>query len=476
MSFCSFTKDFSKNSITTVSNSFIIDYMTDASGDAVKVYLYGLFLCENFSDDVNVESFSKSLCLDVETVCDCFKFWEEYGIVSIISTEPFTVKYLSTSQNGKPRKFKPEKYTEFNKAIQVMLPDRMISTAEYSEYFSIMENYQIKPEAMLMIVKYCVDIKGSNVGFRYISTVAHDFANRQLKTVESIEKELSDYITRSNEIERILQAIGNKRKPEIEDLKYFNKWHSEMQFELESILFSAKKCKIKNMEKLDALMTEFYTNKRFAISEIENYLNEKTAIRETAMKVAKALSVYCEVISTYVDNYVSPWLSKGYDVDTLVKIASYCFKTNRKSFEEMNDFIDFLYSRGLVSLESIVIYFNNVSKNDEFIKKLLSTACTSRKPNRWDRENLEHWREWGFSDEMLLKAAERSSGKNNPIAYMNIVLSNWKSSNVFTIDKITQLSTAKTDLSFSAPQFGNEHNYTKEDFENLFDNLDDIDL
>ena len=43
----------------------------------------------------------------------------------------------------------------------------MISTSEYTEYFNIMETYGIKPDAMLLIVRYCVDRKGEDIGYKY---------------------------------------------------------------------------------------------------------------------------------------------------------------------------------------------------------------------------------------------------------------------------------------------------------------------
>lgn len=46
MSFCSFSKEFNENSYTAVENQFFTKYMPDADGFAVKVYLYGLYLCQ----------------------------------------------------------------------------------------------------------------------------------------------------------------------------------------------------------------------------------------------------------------------------------------------------------------------------------------------------------------------------------------------------------------------------------------------
>lgn len=476
MSFCSYSKEFGLNHTTSIQNSFITDYLSDVNGDAVKIYIYGLYLCENSSVDVNLTAFSEALYLDEETVKDYFRFWEEYGVISIISYEPFTVKYLNLAKTGKPRKIKPEKYSDFTKAVQSIIT-RMIPPNEYAEYFTIMEDYFIKPEAMLMIIKYCVDLKGSNIGGKYIQTVARDFASRQITSIEAIENELSDYNMRTGDIMEIFKSANIKKKPDIDDLKFFNKWHKDMQFEVSAITFVAKKMKIHTMEKLDAIMNELYINKAFCAKEIENYLNEKERIKDIAIKIATNLSVYCEVITPYIDNFVSPWKNKGYSDETLLFIANYCFKKKKKSFEEMNETINNLYENGLVTLESIVSYTKNVSKNDEFIKTLLDCAQIIRRPTKWDRDNLELWRNWGFNDEMLIEASKISAGKNNPISYMNIVLSNWKSGGIFTKDKIPVAQKPQApQQKHTAEKFGTEREYNEEFFADFFDNIDEVDF
>ena len=65
--------------------------------------------------------------------------------------------------SGKARKYKPEKYSDFTKSVQLLLPNRMISTSEFTEYFNIMETYGIKQDAMLLIINYCIDKKGNEV-------------------------------------------------------------------------------------------------------------------------------------------------------------------------------------------------------------------------------------------------------------------------------------------------------------------------
>lgn len=445
MSF-SFSKEYSQNAYTDVENVFISEYLPISSGNAVKVYLYGLFLCKNEKDVKTLSDFAEAVYLTETEVKDCFKYWEEFGLLTVLSEEPFSVNYLPVKSvySGKPRKFKAEKYTDFTKGLQAIISARMIPTNEFTEYFSIMETYSIKPEAMLMIVKYCVDLKGNNIGYHYVSTVAKDFGVRQINTVEKVERELSTYVLHTGEISKILKALSSKRQPDIEDLKYLNKWQNELNFETESIVFAASKIKKGSFEKLDEFLMELYSMKSFSKEEIADYMNKKQRVYELAIRINRALSLYVDVIDTVVDTYTKKWLSYGFSEDALIYIAGVCFKNGNNKLANMDELVESLYQKGCVDLTSVSDYFDGIQKTDEFIKKVLITAGITRRPNEWDRNNLATWKNWNFSDEMILQAAGLASGKSSPIPYMNGILSNWKHNNVFTTSDIPENSTNAT--------------------------------
>ncbi len=469
MSFCSFSKETITNSSTVLDNRFISTYLPEANGDAIKIYIYGLFVCQESDSDISFDKFCNDVKLDKDVVSDCFRFWEELGIVNVLSEDPFIVKYLPVAQS-KPRKYSAEKYGEFNKALQVLIPERMITTNEYAAYFSLMEENGLKPEALLMIVKYCVDLKGGAIGLRYILKVANDFIARGITTTTKIEKELSDYSLKTGEFASLMNYILPNKKPQIEDLKLFEKWNKQLLYDIDTIIFIAKSAKIKNIEKLDKEIDVLYASKKFSEKEIADFYKSKAKTTELAYAINRSLSVYTEVIDPVIENYVIPWQNMGYDEETLLFLATYCFKKNRRSLEEMNEVVEKLYKNGLITLTSIAEYLKSISADDDFIKKLLLIAGLSRKPTEWDRANLKTWRSWNFSDEMICEACAIAAGKSNPMSYVNAVLSGWKSEGIFTADKIR-----RTDKKAN-PQAIQTRNYTKEEFDKLIDDIDEIEF
>ena len=65
---CSFSKEFSTSSYTNVENAFIYQYLPVSDGNAVKVYLYGLFLCQNPSFDQPLSSIASALQMEEKEV------------------------------------------------------------------------------------------------------------------------------------------------------------------------------------------------------------------------------------------------------------------------------------------------------------------------------------------------------------------------------------------------------------------------
>lgn len=461
MGFCSLSIDFKKTSSTSIDNSFIYNYLPDADGTAVKVYLAGLVYCKSQSE-ISVEDFAKNLNLTLEQLYDSFVYWEQLDLVKILSRTPLVVSYLPIPSNvNKPKKYNVEKYSDFTVTVQSLIPERMISVNEYSQYFSIMEENRILPDAMILIIKYCVDLKGKNIGYRYILKVIHDFISRGLTTFDAIDNELSQYLTNCSEVNKVLELLKIKRKAEIEDVKLYEKWTKVYGFSNDSILFAVSKIKKGKIEKLDEFLTELFSYKLFTSEEIDNYAQTKESLYDFTLKINKSLSVYYEVLEPEIETYTSNWINIGYSEQTLLFLASYCFKSNRRSIPALDDLIKKLYSQGIISFESVISYFEDINKQNEFILELFKIVGISRQPIEWDRENLKTWQSWGFSDEMIILACKYSAGKTSPFSYVNKLLSDWKTNNTFTPDKVKPLSNTPS------ASFENQREYSQEYFDSL---------
>ena len=141
MGLCSFSKDLD-NGYTIVVNKFITKYLPEANGFAVKVYLYGLYLCENRESDFSIKSMAEVLKTSEESIQEAFAFWEDYDLVEILARVPFTVQYLPVrSAIGRPKKIRYEKYADFNKELQRKMQKvgKFVSSNDYVKYMHFLE-------------------------------------------------------------------------------------------------------------------------------------------------------------------------------------------------------------------------------------------------------------------------------------------------------------------------------------------------
>ena len=451
MPLISVSDEIAAKAFTYIENKFITKYLPVLDPVAVKVYLYSLYLYQSGKSSCTLEELAAKLNISEDEVKSYFDYLEEFELVSVISVSPFEVKILDAENiSGTPKKFKPEKYADFTKAVQSILKGRMISTNEFREYFLMLEEYGFEQNALIMIISYCVNLKGDNIRLQYIKKVAKSFADDNITTAKKVDEKLSTYTSSTAVLLNIFKAAGISRQPDIEDDKLYKKWTAELGFEDGAIVACAKKFKIKTVEKLDSTLEELYKNKKFDVKEIEDYYNSKNAVYSATVDIAKALGVYMQNSAPYVENYVNVWCDLGFGFKALKSVAEYCFKNGKKSFEDMNDFVKGLYDNGTVSDGSVEDYLDKLRAQDAFIKKILSECGLTRKVIDWDRTSLEKWRSWNFSDEMILEAARLSANKSNPLSYLSTVLSSWKSEGKFSLDDVQtstpSASTSKADI------------------------------
>ncbi|MBQ2714506.1 MAG: DnaD domain protein [Clostridia bacterium] len=444
MSFCRFTNEYLIDNYTFIDNLFISEYLPYAPENAVRVYVFGLFLCSNpISRDNSLDSMSASLNLPIDDIVNSFEYWAEQGLVTITSKAPLEVRYLPVKTSiAPPKKFKPEKYSDFNVALQQLFPTRMITPNEYNEYYNVIESRHIQPEAMLMIIQYCVNLKGVDIRFPYIIAVAKDWANSGIKTCADVEEKLKEYESTSDSIKTILATLGKKNTGDLEDREYYLKWTKSWGFDFASILFAAKQCKNKGgMKKLDSLLDKYYKLNLYTIKEMEEYKAHRDTLYSIAKDVSKTIGLYYESYDYIVESYISPWVQRGFDKDSIVTVAQYCFRRNIRTIEGVNHAINKFYKLGLVSVDSINRYIDHLLENDNIIARILEKAGCARTVLSADRDYYNTWSTiWGFSDEMIEYAATLAVNTSLPLSYINKVLSRWNSEKITTLEEAKKSS------------------------------------
>ena len=442
MAFCSFSKDLDGNTFTSVENKFITKYMPEASGFAVKVYLYGLYLCEKPSVNFSLSSMAEVLKTDEEKIIEAFIFWQDYDLVEILSKEPFTVSYLPlNSAVGKPKKVRYERYGDFNKELQRKMQSvgKFVSAGDYMKYMRFLEETAMQPQALLLVAEYCINKQGETVSPSYIFNKAKKLLRNGLTTYEQVERELSSYNAHEKDIVAILTAMNSYQKtPDETDYAYLRKWTETLGFGLDAILATAKRTKRGNMQTLETVLEELYEKGILGAEEIDSYLTQRETLSSLVFRIARKLGVKVSNPATYIDVYLEKWRNTyGYEEDSLLDIALFCLKTDRGSFDGMDAVVERLFANGVIQKDTLKSFLKE--KNDEWkLFAKIQDICGNIRRNANNLSLIRTWREWNFSDEMILESAKRSSTSANPIPYMNKILSEWKNQQIFSVKAIPE--------------------------------------
>lgn len=481
MALCSYSSKLAMDGYTVIDNTFLNEFLPQATGDDVKVYLYGLNLCSNpNTDDNSLDTMSKVLSLSEDDILKSFAYWQEMGLVQVVSANPLEVRFLPVrARSGSSKIRNKEKYTDFNTQIQAVISGRMITPTEFNEYYSLIETYHFEPEALVMIAKYCTTKRSTSIGYPYILAVARNYADEGLKTIEAVEQKFMEYEQNSDEIKRVLTALGLKREADIEERNLYLKWNNNFGFTNGVIVEVAKSLKKKGgFSKLDSLLSKYYKQQLFTIEEISEFSEKEDEMYELAKIVSKNLGLYYQNLENVVDVYIADWTNKGYDAQTLTMISMYCFKQSIRSLDAMGTVVQKFFKLGLVSLESIEQYISGVIKSDEEIKVVLDSVGLVRSVSSFDRDFFKTWtNNWGFSNEKILQVSEIAKGKSNPMSYLNKILSSINERGLKTEKEIADYlkSASSGTQKVDKPEF-EQRTYTAEEMNSLFDSLDDIEI
>ena len=93
MAAVSFSEGNALYDITPVENIFILEYMANAPGEYIKVYLLGLTMCYHSNEEYSVSKMASALSITEDEVKAAYTYWAQLGLIEILSRRPYEVRY-----------------------------------------------------------------------------------------------------------------------------------------------------------------------------------------------------------------------------------------------------------------------------------------------------------------------------------------------------------------------------------------------
>ena len=472
MNFCSLSKD-SDMPYVLLDKSFVVNYLPECNERQLKVYIMGLTVC-SLERENNIQFICDALSMCDKEIEKTFGELADMGLVSITCYNPFAVTYKNIRSTF-ARHYKTDKYADFNSQLESLFPSVSFNNVnQYTVYYDFIEENKIKPEVLITIARYCVNLKGDKIKANYIIAVAKNWLDEGVRTLADVDEKIKQLETVNESIRLICKAVGKKSEVDIEDKNLYLKLTNNWGFELDAILFAAKSLKNKGgFTKLDSLLDEFYRNNAMSATEIESYLKNKQSMYKLAYSVNKTLGVYYENVEYIVEKYISAWLNKGFDEDSIILIAQYCFNKSIRTLEGMHKCITIFYNEGCVTSQAINEHLAQLMRRDLQIKKIIELTGSSRNVNSNDRDSFKVWTEqWQFDIETVEYAANLCQGK--PFSALNNLLAKWKNGGITTAEQAKTAGADSCRASSTQTQVYDAHKLG--DYFYSLDELDDIEV
>ena len=487
MAFCKFSTEFMAKSYTVIDNLFFTKYLLTTPPKHVSIYLYGLYICQQMIP-LEIKHFAENLGYSEEDVITSFEYWQEQDVVRIVSTTPFQVQYLPLNAKSTPHKYDKDKYAKFNKQVQSLICGRMLTPNEFEEYYTLMEGFatpdgrKLSPEALLMVVRYCVENKGDNVGYRYIITVARDWANLGYVTPDQIEAHLEATNNATTSVNSILKALGSTKKSSLEELQLYLKW-LELGFLDECILYVAKSLKKSgkaNFTLLDRKLNKYYDLHLFSSKEINDYEENVDKIYSLARDINRTLGLYYEDVTNQIETYINPWLNLGYTPDTLLAIAQNCYEVGKRTLNTLDEQIKFLFENGIVSDKSYEQHIQAQLSIKVTIKTILKKLNIERNVTSVDVDFWNRWTNaWTFNPDIIDYAVSLAKNRGANLSYVNSILADWHTQHIFTLEQ-AKLASDNYKIIKNAPTSNatkiNTRTYSQDENEALFNEFKEMDI
>lgn len=163
----------------------------------------------------------------------------------------------------------------------------------------------------------------------------------------------------------------------------------------------------------------------------------------------------------------SRWRTMGFGEREILYAGTVAQQKGYGTFEHIDKILTGWRMKGIIRMEDIETMLRNDEARKEAAERFMSRAGVEKAVTKTDLEKYERMqRKYGYSEEIMLFAAECAYGYASPMRAVETILSGWKSGNVTTLEqaRAENKKHRESRKNTSAPRF-EERNYTREELD-----------
>ncbi|MBQ4158990.1 MAG: DnaD domain protein [Clostridia bacterium] len=472
MSFCAFAGRDAMFGITPVENMFILEYMPGATGDFVRVYLYGLMLCHHPEMDEGIDGMARALRIDADTILSAYRYWEREGLVSRLTDNPPTYEYLALSSMNRASEPLDEvyKYKNFNRELQNALPGILLDSHEYRIANEWMDVLSLPEDVILYMVRAEAAKRGGKLPaprtlFKHLDETATRWANEGLYSIEQAE----DYVAKSGAAagyaKAVIKQFGQSRPATKDEIALCEKWMTEWNLSLDDVISACA-------ETVKGTVPSFAYLDKILLSKVSGESSKDDA-REKIKVLLSHLGTAARPTQAHLSAY-NQFIEAGFDFPAIEQAAILCGENNRRTFEDIQRKLDQWKKMGVTTLAEIEEERRIQKQFTDITLSIFEKCGIDRKVVKSDISQVRIWTALIDLDAVLY-AAECAYGTDAPMKYINKLIVSWSAKGIKTLDAaqkeyaLHKAETAQTQKAESpkAPAY-QQRSVTDDEFESGF--------
>lgn len=473
MAAVSFSEGNALYDITPVENIFILEFMANAPGEYIKVYLLGLTMCYHSDEEYSISKMASALSITEDDVKAAYTYWAQLGLIDILRRRPFEVRYHNIKKE-KMQKNNGDKVSLYSHQPLVLELQRifggrrLLGTGEVN-YISIwLDEWSVPQEVISLVAAWCVEMKGEKVRFSYINKVMGDIYDQGLSTYPDVERYIKEVSSKMSGASDVLKAWNLNRPPTADEISLYKKWTSDLKVQKTAIREAQKHMtgvSNPNFKYLDAIIEDLASHGVKSATDAIAHFNKKDKARSDAKEVYSILGGL-RVTDGRIKLYES-WLDIGFSQRSILKAAQELSKSGDRQPDDLASVLMRWQKNGIVSDKDVAEYMNQIEMTSKKVAKLLEGWGENRAPKAHELAIYNTWIQKKYTNELILLACEKSAKVTNKIAYANKILSVWEEKGV----KDPQQAEKE---SFSVSKGGKDNKFTDSMYEGIYDNWEDI--
>lgn len=271
-------------SCTEIPDVFFTEYMSEANGDFIKVYLCLVFLTK-YDKDIKLNDLSKKLNIPLPTIQAALSYWEEKGVL-IKKVNGYILNNLQEIELHKlyspnltlsaedVKKNQDSKYrAKAIECINNMYFQGVMSPAWYGDIDLWFKKYGFDEQVMISLFDYCFN--KSALHKNYVQTVADSWHKSNIKTYEDLEA-YSQKAEKMNKIKKdIAKKLGRYSPLTQFEEAFIEKWVLDYNYDLNVINIALKKTTSKanpSFDYLDKLLSDWHDRGLKSVEQVQQFL------------------------------------------------------------------------------------------------------------------------------------------------------------------------------------------------------------